>query len=123
LAPHPATGRQSEGRSSITELSFHGNTPLVGREARAGLDRLHRPYGRDQSLPDILDGLTRDAPAHANCHGRSLAVVVSGIYDKLDELRQLCGSKSKKYSTSGLIYNYKGGSIAWPSCEARSERP
>jgi hypothetical protein len=62
----------------------------------ARLDQLHGLYGRDQPLPDILDGLNKRLGEARQLYGpgRSLPQVVSGLYAKLDKLRQLYGSDS-----------------------------
>jgi hypothetical protein len=81
-----------------------GTHIIVGPEVSAGLDQLHALYGRDQSLPHILDGLnTRLARARELYGpGRSLPLVVNGLYEKLDELRQLYGSESIEEILDGI---------------------
>jgi hypothetical protein len=72
-------------------------TPIiVGREVRDSLDQLHGLYGRDQRLPEILNGLNKRLSQARLLYGngRSLPQVVSGLYAKLDKLRKLYGSDS-----------------------------
>jgi hypothetical protein len=88
-------------------------TPItVGRHVRSRLDQLHGLYGRDQSLPDILDGLNKRLDQAQLLYGpkRSLAIV-SGLYDKLDELRRLYGSVRIEEILDGSLIA-EGGSIA-----------
>jgi hypothetical protein len=66
--------------------------PLVlGREIRDRLEQLHKLYGREHPLLDILDGLIARLGQARQLYGpkRSLPGVVNGIYAQLDELRQL----------------------------------
>jgi hypothetical protein len=77
----------------------------VGRDLRATLSQLHRIYGHDQSLPQILDGLNARLGQARLLYGteRSPPAVVSGLYEKLDELRQLYGSESIEEILDGII--------------------
>jgi hypothetical protein len=72
----------------------HEENPLRRYVYKARLDQLHNLYGRDQSLPDILDGLNKRLSQARTLYGpeQSLPAVVSGLYEKLDELRNLYGS-------------------------------
>jgi hypothetical protein len=79
---------------------------LVGPDVSAKLEQPQGLYGRDQSLPDILDGLSSRLARARQLYGpgRSLPEVVNGLYKRLDELRQLTApNRLKKYSTASLI--------------------
>jgi hypothetical protein len=78
---------------------------LVGPDVSARLEQLHGLYGRDQSLADILDGLSSRLARARQLYGpgRSLPEVVNGLYEKLDELRQLYGSESIEEILDGII--------------------
>jgi hypothetical protein len=56
-------------------------------------EQLHRLYGYNHDIPDILDGLNARLIRARQMYGptRSIPIVVSGLYDKLDRLRQLYG--------------------------------
>jgi hypothetical protein len=89
-------------------------TPItVGRHVRSRLDQLHGLYGRDQSLPDMLDGLNKRLDQAQLLYGpeRSLPAIVSGLYDKLDELRRRYGSVRIEEILDGSLIA-EGGSIA-----------
>ena len=78
---------------------------VVPADLRATLDPLQGLYGRDQSLPDILDGLNTKL-IHARQvygRGRSIALVVSGLYEQLDELRKLYDSESIEEILAGIV--------------------
>lgn len=81
----------------------------VGREVRERLDHLHELFGRDQSLPDILDGLIMRLSEARILYGpdRSLPEAVSGIYYLLDELRKLYGSDSVEEILTDIINRRK----------------
>jgi hypothetical protein len=66
---------------------------------------LHRIYGREQSLSDILDGLIMKLGEARILYGpgRSLPEAVSGLYYLLDEMRKLYGSDSAEEILSGII--------------------
>jgi hypothetical protein len=70
-------------------------TPIiVPPDLTASLDQLHNLYGRNQPLLPIIQGLSTLArPRQLYGPGRSLPFVVSGLYDKLDELCRLYGSE------------------------------
>jgi hypothetical protein len=83
--------------SKVPILIFNG-IPTGGHSAvepadlRATLDKLHGLHGRDQPLNGIPDGLNaRLVRAREIGPERSLPAVVSGIYDKLDNVRRLYG--------------------------------
>jgi hypothetical protein len=84
--------------------------PLVlGREIRDRLDQLHKLYGREQPLLDILDGLIGRLGHARQLYGpgRSLPTVINGIYALLDELRHLYGSESIEYVLGKFIRRKK----------------
>jgi hypothetical protein len=62
-------------------------------------------YGKDQPLPGILDGLRSRVIIARPVYGptRSIAQIVSGIYEQLDELRQPYGSESIEEILDGII--------------------
>jgi hypothetical protein len=78
---------------------------LVEPDVSARLEQLHGLYCRDQSLPDILDGLSSRLARARQLYGpgRPLPEVVNGLYEKLDELRQLYGSESIEEILDGII--------------------
>ena len=81
-------------------------TPIiVGREVRDSLDQLHGLYGRDQRLPEILNGLNARLSQARLLYGngRSLPQVVGGLYEKLDELHKLYGSDRIEEILDGII--------------------
>jgi hypothetical protein len=62
-------------------------------DVSATLDQLHGLYGRDQSLPAILEGLNKRLGHARILYGPGRSEVVNGLYRKLDRIRQLYGSE------------------------------
>jgi hypothetical protein len=79
-------------------MKVRASNIVVPADLRATLDKLHGLYGRGQSLANILDRLNTRLMRAREMYGpeRSMPQVVTGIYDKLDNVRRL-------YST---IYGY-----------------
>jgi hypothetical protein len=91
---------------------------------------LHRIYGREQSLSDILDGLIMKLGEARILYGpgRSLPEAVSGLYYLLDEMRKLYGSDSAEEILSGIIERKRRSnrlvelkSIGWVTTEQHHE--
>jgi hypothetical protein len=66
---------------------------IVEPDISARLDQLHGLYGRDQTIPDILDGLNTRLVRARQLYGgdRSIPAIVNGLYEKLEQLRLLYG--------------------------------
>jgi hypothetical protein len=100
-------GRQLYGCTAYAGVTIMlQKTPIiVGREVRDSLDQLHGLYGRDQRLPEILNGLNARLSQARLLYGngRSLPQVVGGLYEKLDELRKLYGSDRIEEILDGII--------------------
>jgi hypothetical protein len=80
--------------------SFFARTPLALANGRSlngliwrRLDNLQRLYGTDQSLQEILDGLSARLHRARRMYGtdKSIAQVVDGIYARLDKLLEMYG--------------------------------
>jgi hypothetical protein len=82
---------------------------VMGREIRDRLEQLHKLYGREQPLLDVLDGLIARLGHARQLYGpgRSLPGIVNGIYAQLDELRQLYDCESIEEILAGIIARKK----------------
>jgi hypothetical protein len=79
------------------------------RIIRARLNQLHELYGRDQPLPDLLDGVRIRLERARSFYGgeRSLLEVFGRVYAQLDELHQLYGSEPLEEILDGIIERKK----------------